>query len=64
MLAPDAAAPFEVGPALRLSAVKRRKFRLESRFVELVCVLGLKPGASYDVEVDDEEMREGRAGAF
>lgn len=62
VLAPDTAVPVEVGPALMLSAAKQRKFRLESREVELVFVLGLKPGASYDVEVDDEEMREERAG--
>ncbi len=62
VLAPDAAAPFEVGPALMLSAAKRRKFRMPSRDVELIFVLGLKPGAHYDVEVDDEEMREERAG--
>jgi hypothetical protein len=30
VLAPDAAAPFEVGPALMLMAAKQRRFRLEN----------------------------------
>jgi hypothetical protein len=63
VLAADAAASVEVGPALVFQAAKQRKFRVESREVELVFVLGLKPNARYDVEVDHEEMREERAGA-
>lgn len=62
VLAPDLAEGVEAGPALLFPAAKRRKFRTGEREVELVFILGLKPGARYDVEVDDEEMREERAG--
>lgn len=62
MLAPGAAQAIEVGPALIFSAEKQNKFRTEAREVELLFVLGLTPGARYDVEIDDEEIREDRAG--
>lgn len=62
VLAPGAAQAIEVGPALIFSAEKQNKFRTEAREVELLFVLGLTPGARYDVEIDDEEIREDRAG--
>lgn len=62
VLAAGSIAGVEVGPALMFSAAKQSKFLSEIREVDLVFVLGLKPGARYDVEVDDEEIREEQAG--
>jgi len=62
VLPANGAAIVEAGPALFIQAGQQRKFQTPSSEVELVFLLGLKPGARYDVEVDDEEMREERAG--
>jgi hypothetical protein len=50
--------PLFLSEAVVLFARNTQKFRLLLKEEEEVFVLGLKPGAVYQVEVDDEEMTE------
>jgi hypothetical protein len=55
------AAPLELDQALILFGSRRRRFRLTVAETQPVFVVGLKPREGYLVEVDDEEMSEGRS---
>jgi len=50
--------PIQMAEALVLPASFGRKFKLTLEEEQLVFVLGLKPRTAYEIEVDDEEMRE------
>jgi hypothetical protein len=52
------AAPISLTEALVVFGAAAEKFRIRLGDEEQVFVLGLKPKQKYDVEVDDEEMRE------
>ena len=53
----SAANPMVIGDAAVIAARSPLRFRLEGE-VNVVFVIGLEPRRGYDVEVDDEEMRE------
>jgi len=50
--------PIVFPEALVLSAEGRTKFKITAQEGETVFFVGLKPRQAYDIEVDDEEMRE------
>jgi len=53
-----ATAPINMGEATVLSANYARKFKITLEDNEPVFVIALKPRQAYEIEVDDEEMRE------
>lgn len=53
--------PVKVGDALLLSAQSKDAARFRTDSAEAVFVLNLTPRATYDVEIDDQEMREEQA---
>ncbi len=57
------AKPVEVGPAVLVSGKMPLRFTIELQEPATLFVLGLDPKGRYDVEIDDEEMREQRADA-
>ena len=50
--------PISLGEAMVLSANYARKFKITIQDGETVFVVALKPRQAYEIEVDDEEMRE------
>jgi hypothetical protein len=55
---PASAKPVQIGDALVVFAKNPVRFQVTRPDVKIVFVAGLKPGASYEVEIDDEEMDE------
>jgi hypothetical protein len=51
-------APIQMGEALIMPASSASKFKVTLEEEEAVFIVALKPRQAYEVEVDDEEMRE------
>ena len=58
ILDPRLSLPIELPEAVVLSANYARKFKITVQEGEMVFVVALKPRQAYEIEVDDEEMRE------
>ncbi|MGD0361287.1 MAG: hypothetical protein ABSC93_10485 [Bryobacteraceae bacterium] len=56
-----AAEPLDLGRALILFGAHTQKFKVEVEAKQPVFVVGLKPRANYQIEVDDEELCEGQS---
>ena len=52
--------PIELEPAVVLFGQSSQKFKIDLKEDEELFVLGLKPSRLYAIEIDDEEMTEGR----
>jgi hypothetical protein len=52
------AKPVRIGDAMAVFASGASRFNINDPEVKAIFVVGLKPGKAYEIEVDDEEMRE------
>jgi len=53
---PASSKPVQIGDAVVVLATNPTRFQIGRLDVKIVFVVGLKPGQSYEVEIDDEEM--------
>jgi hypothetical protein len=52
------AKPVRIGDAVAVFASGASRFNIDDPEAKAIFIVGLKPGKAYEIEVDDEEMRE------